>query len=201
MRSKSCLFSLFLSVAIATFSFVCASAAYGQESNHITREYMRLFQSYEVDDILTNEDSEFVRNYLIKDKLLNPLHDTVIGSFRTTGNVNESDSQFGTSVTLTGTVWHTGTFNYNFGGRLNGYVTAGPVPKNMTITVYCMAWGLEGSQLGLAYKDQVSHTVYNSKSIYMNKSKNYTGISAVHSINTSLDVTTASGAGFTVNAK
>ena len=71
----------------------------------------------------------------------------------------------------------------------------------MTITVYCMAWGLEGSQLGLAYKDQVSHTVYNSKSIYMNKSKNYTGISAVHSINTSLDVTTASGAGFTVNAK
>ena len=198
MRNKSCLFSLFF--AILMFSFPYYSVAYGQDNRYISTEYKRIFQSYEVGDILADEDSEFVKTYLIKDQLLNPLYDVVSGADRTTGDVNETDSQFGTSVSLTGTVWHTGTFNYNFGGRLNGYVTSGPVPKNMTITVSCMAWGLEGTQLGLAYKDQVSHTVYNSKSIYMNKSKNYTGVTAVHSINTSLDVTTASGEGFTVNA-
>lgn len=34
----------------------------------------------------------------------------------------------------------------------------------------------------------------------MSKSKNYSGVTAVYVINTQLDVTTASGNGFTINA-
>lgn len=163
-------------------------------------EFKRIYNTYEVGDVLTIPDANFVKRYILIDEFYSKIEEGV-PSFRTAGNVNEVDTQYGTRVSLKGNVWHTGTFNYNFGGKLTGSVISGPTPKQMKITVYCTAWGLQGSTLGLAYKDNVSHTVYDSRTIYMNKSKNYTGISAVHSINTSLDVTTASGAGFTVNAK
>ena len=99
---------------------------------------------------------------------------------------------------MTGTVWHNGTYNYNYGGNLTGRVTKGGTPQKMEITVRCQAYGLVGKSTILTYDDSVSHASYNSKTVTMNKSQNYSGVSLFYIINTTLDVTCEGGEGFTI---
>ncbi len=43
-----------------------------------------------------------------------------------------------------------------------------------------------------------THASYNSKTVTMNKSQNYSGVSLFYIINTTLDVTCEGGEGFTI---
>lgn len=146
---------------------------------------------YEVGDVLTPEDAELVRQASAASQNVR----------RDSKSVNETRTAYGTTALMCGNVWHNGTFNYNFGGNLTGKITAGSTPKSMTLTVRCQSYGLVGGSTVLTYDDSVSQTSSNSKSVSMNKSKDYSGVAAIYIINTSLDVTTANGQGFTVNAQ
>ncbi len=146
---------------------------------------------YEVGDALSPEDANLVKQASVAAQ----------NASRESKGVNETRTAYGTTALMYGSVWHNGTFNYNFGGNLTGKITAGSTPRSMTLTVRCQSYGLVGGSTVLTYDDSVSQTSSNSKSVSMSKSKNYSGVAAVYIINTSLDVTTANGQGFTVNAQ
>lgn len=180
-------------LALGPFSTVARAGEQGQLTQEQIRDrFIEIGSEYAPGDKLSDDDAAFVWRYTT--------HDDGVRVLRTSANVNVSGSGYGTSVSLKGTTWHNGTFNYNFGGNLTGTVTAGPVPKKMTVTVYCQSYGIVGSSTVLLYSDSVSHTSYNSKTVKMNKSKNYSGVAAFYAINAQIDVTTAAGSGFTVNA-
>lgn len=171
---------------------VHAETASELTAREINERLQQIGESYEVGEALNEEDADFVWEYgVIPDS--QPVT-------RTSASINEQSTQYGTTATLTGTVWHDGTFNYNFGGNVTGRVISGPTPQSMTVTVSCQSYGLVGSSTVLTYSDNVSQTSYNSTVVNMNKSKNYSGVAAIYVINTQLDVTTASGDGFTINA-
>lgn len=190
-------FIVCFSMALFSLGGALANVARADSSDELTVEEIsarlqQIGKSYEVGEVLSEDDADFVWKYGI-----NPASKPVT---RGSTTINEQSTQYGTTATLTGTVWHDGTFNYNFGGNVTGRVISGPTPQSMTVTVSCQSYGLVGSSTVLTYSDNVSQTSYNSTSVSMNKSKNYSGVAAIYVINTQLDVTTASGNGFTINA-
>ena len=161
-------------------------------SNEISDRFAQISESYNVGDTLSEEDAAFVWE--------NGLQDEQPVLTRGSASIYETRTAYGTTAILSGTVWHNGTFNYNFGGNVRGRITSGQTPRQMTVTVTCQAFGLVGSSTVLQYSDSVTSTSYGSRTVSMSKSKNYSGVTAVYVINTQLDVTTASGNGFTINA-
>lgn len=159
----------------------------------ISAQLIEISTSYQVGDVLSDEDAAFVKAHALSanDANLQP---------RGSASVYETRTAYGTSARLSGTVWHNGSFNYNFGGNLTGTITSGATPRSMTVTVFCQSYGIVGSSTVLTYSDSVSQTSQNSRSVSMSKSKNYSGVAALYMINSQLDVTTSSGNGFTINA-
>lgn len=159
-------------------------------SDDITARFRSIHESYEVGDVLSEDDAEFVHKYAKAD---NQIETRLSGSFNQTG------SYYGVTANVAGTVWHNAELTgYNFGGNVTGRILSGATPKNMTVTVTCDSFGMVGGETILTYKDKVSQTSYNSKTVTMNKSKFYTAGIVLYTINTTLDVTTADGAGFNI---
>lgn len=199
MRRKSLGFALLLvgltSLALCLAAFVVPARAGSQldlTSEEVSARFAEIGEKYDVGGVLSEEDAEFVWAYG------SSLAD--VPAACATATVSETATAYGTTVTLKGTVWHTGTYTYNFGGNLTGTVTSGSTPQEMTITVTCQSYGLVGTSTVVMYSGSVTHTTTGSKTVSMNKSANYTGVALIYSINTTLDVTTSSGYGFTVNA-
>lgn len=167
-----------------------ASSTDTLSDEEIQARFEEIAAIYTVGDVLSEEDAEFMLTY----------GSTQSGA-RTTATVDETVTKYGTTVTLTGTVWHTGFLSYNYGGDLTAQVTSGSTPQEMTLTISCQAFSLNSEELlSVVYSGEVSHSVTDSKTLNMDKSNNYYGYTLIYVLDTQLDVTTASGDGFTVNA-
>lgn len=192
-RTSIVIFVIILAI-YATFALTSQAQAKTIADQPLTKaeidaRFAQIGNAYKEGELLSAEDNLFVEKYALNPNLPTP---------RTESWFEKSGYGYGTSVNFYGDIWHNGAFSYNWGGYLNGVVTAGPTPQSMTGTVKCQSFGGFPGGYFLEYNDTIVSSSYNSNSFYMNQSKSYAGIAAVYYVTTQLDVTTSGGQHFTV---
>lgn len=164
----------------------------------IDARFQRIGQTYSPGEELSEQDAAFVKQYAMhSEDATHPVNRATNGST----NVNSSRTMYGVSANLSGRVWHSGTFAYQWGATLTGKITSGSTPKRMTVSAKVQAFGAtKSSGLSLAYTHTLSNTSYNSRTVQMSKSDSYAGLVVAYYVTSQLDVTTSSGSSFTVQS-
>ncbi|MDO4428925.1 MAG: hypothetical protein Q4B91_05430 [Atopobiaceae bacterium] len=197
-RMAALAFSITLALTALVISAFNPTQAYAEESlsnlsqEQISERFDELYDKYDPGDVVTGEDAKFIEMYAMD------AQSPQTRAQNQTRNFNQTKTQYGTTVRFSGSFWHNGTFEYNYGGNTKATVTSGSTPKSMTMSVNCQSYGVVSGGYVIAYEGSVSHTANNVKSTSMNKSKSYSGIVVVYYVNASLDVTTAGGQGFNI---
>ena len=163
-------------------------------SEQITERFREINASYEIGEAFSDSDADFVERYAT------PSNEPVIQT-RGSSSFSKSGSKSGTTVKISGSIYHEGTFNYKYGANVTVKTTGGSTPQKMKFTVHCTAYGLVGSGgIAIVYNDGVSHTVKNTRSFTASPSRTYTAVTSFHVVECWLDVTTANGSFFTISA-
>ena len=187
------LFLVFFIGLFPSMAFAEQPSSYDQTTEDQTSKYSSIREKYAVGDIINAEDASYILENGIAPNGSNLTRAYGSGTFDKTG------SNYGTTVRFSGELWHSGIADYTFGGNITASVTSGATPKSMTAYVTCDAYGIQPSgALFLAYSGSVSSSVGNSRTLKMNKSKNYSGFTIVYFMNARVDVVTSSGSSFTV---
>ena len=161
----------------------------GQEVIHRLRA---INDRYEVGEPFSAEDAVYVLNYSTKPNDPVPYD---------SHNVSMSGGLYGTNVTVTGSVYHNGTFTYTYGGTLVAKKTSGATPKKFVSSIRCTSYGIAGSGGVIKiYDDKVSASKLNSNSFTANLSESYVGYMFSYALDPSVVVTTSSGDVFTIRA-
>ena len=187
---------LLLGISIALFAPNLAFASEFPENDGLTEQEVRerfreIRTSYDVGEEFSASDADFVLRYAV-----DPSKPAARGSsaFQKTGSLG------GTSATMSGTLYHNGTFSYTYGANATISVS-GPTPKNLVFTVHCTSYGVVGSGgVGIIYDGEVSATKSNSSYFQANPSRTYSGVMTLYSVECVLDVTTSRGSFLTVTA-
>ena len=200
--SKQCHTVLFVAFAASVFAFLTylpvTAFASGCSETEIAGRFEEIASTYSVGEVLSEDDRAFVEEYGKKPSLPSD-----VGLYATNGSsrVNTSRTMYGLTGTLLGDVWHSGTFAYEWGATLTGRGISGPTPKKLVVSAKVQAYGLTGAgDMILQYKNTLSNTSYNSGLVQMSKSDSYSGLIVSYYVTSQLDVTTSSGAAFTVQS-
>lgn len=80
----------------------------------IDARFQRIGQTYSPGEELSEQDAAFVKQYAMhSEDATHPVNRATNGST----NVNSSRTMYGVSANLSGRVWHSGTFAYQWGGN------------------------------------------------------------------------------------
>mgnify|MGYP004692059681 CR=1 FL=1 len=157
----------------------------------IRDRFSQINSSYAIGEEFTAEDADFVLRYGVTANTPSLLDSR---SFTMSG------SGYGTTVNVSGNVYHNGTFSYSYGANAWVNKTYGPTPRSMTLTVHCTSYGVVGSGgIGIIYNDSVSYTGSNTNSFNASPSRTYSGVMTSYIVETWVDVTTSSGNFFTIH--
>ena len=192
---------IFLSLCFVTLALILLPhpALAAELSQHkIDMRFQQISQTYSPGEELSEQDAAFVRRYATRPEAT-PNPGTRAGSG--SKNVNASRTMYGVTAKLSGNVWHSGTFTYQWGATLTGRILSGSTPRSMTASAKVQAYGATTSGgLSLAYTRTLSNTSYNSRTVQMSKSDSYAGLVVAYYVTSQLDVTTSSGSSFTVQS-
>lgn len=196
--------ALFFIFGILVSYLIPVNKVYATENKALTPyeiqyQLEKIGNSYHQGDVLSEEDADFIARYAPRVDF----SEMLFSSFELTssqGSIYGSRNVYGVSAEIYGNIWHTGTFNYNFGGNVTGRIISGQTPKKMKLIISCQSYGLVGGSTVLSYSDSVTNEASYSRTISMSKSKNYSGVAAFYVVQATLDVTTSNGNAFTINA-
>lgn len=157
----------------------------------IKDRFSQINSSYAVGEEFSAEDTDFVLRYGISAKT---------PSLLDSRGFTMSGSGYGTTVSVSGNVYHNGTFNYTYGANAWVNKTYGGTPRAMTLTVHCTSYGVVGSGgVGIIYNDSVSYTGSYTNSFSASPSRTYSGVMTTYIVEVWVDVTTSTGNFFTVH--
>lgn len=155
----------------------------------IASKLIEIGMRYEEGESLSDEDAAFVARYAQSNQRTRatPIDRTF----------EQDVNGYGTTIHVAGRVWHSGTINYEYGGRMIAQKKSGGTPKKMTLGVEVNAWGA-GADGGLfvVHSGSVSHSAGNTTYLSMDKSRAYSGLVVYYSMSPYIDVTTSSGSAF-----
>lgn len=183
-----------MSLAAVPLLFTGKAFADSAEPNPLTPEEIakklaEIGSKYKMGESLSDEDADFVFRYADTSQATRAT--PVDRSFE------QDVSGYGTTIHVAGRVWHSGTLNYEYGGRIIAQKKSGGTPKKMTLGVEVNAWGA-GADGGLfvVHSGSVSHAGSNTSYLSMDKSRAYSGLVVYYSMSPFIDVTTSSGSAF-----
>lgn len=146
--------------------------------------------AYDLYEPMSEEDAKFIQTYA-----------SSMSTVQTRGSsgFNWTKSADGTTVNVSGNVYHNGTFSYTWGANMSVSTTSGSTPRSMVAKVRCVGYGVSGSGYGKIYDRTLSRTWTNTRSFFYGPSASYSAVSAVYTVDAWVDVTTSGGSFFTVN--
>lgn len=185
----SCFVSCSLCVAFSPAAFASsASADEALTEAQIQQRLDEINSSYEIGEAFSQEDEDFVLRYAT-----NP-HSRATQSFSVT------KTKYNTTVSVSGSIYHTGTIAYSYGGDIAVNKTKGQTPKKYKVTVSCVAYGIVGSEgVGKIYDGSVSASKSNADTFNANLNEDYGGVMVAYDLSAKVVVTTSSGDVFTIS--
>ena len=165
----------------------------------IADRFREINETYDVGEVFSDSDADFVLRY--GNRIGVPEEDSSSSAApQPRGSFSFSGSGYGTTVSVSGTIYHNGTFNYTYGANATISKTAGGTPQSMTFTVHCTAYGVVGNDgIGKIYDNGVSVTRTNTNSFYASPSRTYSGVMITYVVECWVDVTTSDGHFFTAH--
>ena len=196
---RTALSFVFIILVCSLMAFSPANALASSYSKiEVAERFKQIALTYSVGEILSEEDRTFVETYGSQPSL-SP--DASLYATGGSSDANASRTMYGVTATLLGEVWHSGTGAYEWGATLTGRATSGPTPSKLEVSAKVQAFGLTSSGgMILLYTNTLSNTSYNSRVVQMSRSDSYAGLVVFYYVTSQLDVTTSSGATFTVQS-
>lgn len=144
--------------------------------------------SYEIGEAFSQEDEDFVLQYATSPRS------------RASQSFSVTKTYSNTTVSVSGSIYHTGTISYSYGGDIAVKKTKGKTPQKYKVTVSCVAYGVVGSDgVGKIYDGSVSASKSNADTFNANLSEDYAGVMVAYDLSAKVRVTTSTGDVFTIS--